>query len=193
MKVWVYLAALLAFSAPASPTLATAGPDIIPEAFPVRDTSQYTIRYLSESGNDTASCLSNQVYPQLDNTTQHCGSLVYALSGASVFRSYNVSNLIVLILPGSYSMGERGIEIFNYQNIVLSKLPDTYSGEVIIRCDRYLEDDFNNFYIVNAVNFALNGLVFTGCGSYSTPIRLNNSLNAVISNSTFRFVALVVS
>lgn len=193
MKVWVYLAALLAFSAPASPTLATAGPDIIPEAFPVRDTSQYTIRYLSESGNDTASCLSNQVYPQLDNTTQHCGSLVYALSGASGFRSYNVSNLIVLILPGSYSMGERGIEIFNYQNIVLSKLPDTYSGEVIIRCDRHLEDDFNNFYVVNAVNFALNGLVFTGCGSYSTPIRLNNVLNAVISNSTFRFVALVVS
>ena len=90
-------------------------------------------------------------------------------------------------------MGERGIEIFNYQNIVLSKLPDTYSGEVIIRCDRHLEDDFNNFYVVNAVNFALNGLVFTGCGSYSTPIRLNNSLNAVISNSTFRFVALVVS
>lgn len=189
MKVWVYLAALLVFSAPALPT---AGSEIIPEVFPVRDMSQYTIRYLSESGNDTASCLSNQTYPvdpQQDNTIQQCGSLIYALSGGTSFRSYNVRNLIVFILPGSYSMGERGIEIYNYQNIVLSKMPDT-SGEVIIRCGGYLEDNFNNFYVVNATNFALNGLVYTGCGSYSTPIRIDASLNAVTSNCIFRLVTL---
>jgi hypothetical protein len=187
MKVWMYLAAILAYSAPASPTT---GSEIIPEVFPVRNMSQYKIRYLSESGSDTASCLSNQTYPvgpQLSNTTQRCGSLIYALSGGTNYRS---SNVIVFVLPGSYSMGERGIVIYNYQNIVLSKLPDT-SGEVIIRCDRYLEDKFNNFYIVRAVNFALDGLVFTGCGSYSTPIRLEDSLNAVISNCTFRFESLL--
>lgn len=187
MKVWVYLAAILAFSTPASPT---AGPEIIPEVFPIRNTSQYTIRYLSEGGNDTASCLSNQTYPVDPQLGQYCGSLVYALSGGTNFQSH-VRNLIVLILPGSYSMGERGIVIFNYQNIVLSKLPGN-SGEVVIRCDRYLEDNFNNFYVANAVNFALNGLVFTGCGSYSTPVRLEDSHNAVISNCTFRFVTLAL-
>ena len=190
MKAWVYLAALLAYFAPTSPT---AGAEIIPEAFYDRNISQYTIRYLSESGNDTASCLSNRTYPvdlQQENTTQHCGSLIYALSGGTNYRSCNVRNLILFVLPGIYSMGERGIEIFNYRNIVLSKLPDT-SGEVIIRCDRYLEDNFNNFYVVNAVNFALEGLVFTSCGSYSTPIRLEDSLNAVISNCTFRLESLL--
>ena len=185
MKAWVCLAAFLAYSAPASPTV---GPKIIPEAFYDRNISQYTIRYLSERGSDTSSCLSNQTYPmdpQQENTTQHCKSLIYALSGGTNYRSDNVRNLIVLILPGIYSMGERGIAIFYYQNIVLSKLPDS-SGEVIIRCDRYLEDNFNNFYVVHAINFSLDGLVFTGCGSYSTPIRLEDSQNAVISNCTFR-------
>ena len=180
MIVWAYLATLLALSAPASPTT---GSEIIPEMFPVRDMSQYTIRYLFESGNDTASCLSNQTYPMNpdSNTTQYCacGSLIYALTGGR--------NLIVLILPGSYSMGERGIVIYNYQNTIMSKMPDT-SGEVIVTCDRYLEDNFNNLFVVNATNFALNGIVFTGCGSYSTPIRLEVSFNAVISNCTFRLV-----
>ncbi len=190
MKVWMCLAALLAYFSPASPT---AGPKIIPEVFPVRNMSQYKIRYLSESGSDTASCLSNQTYPvgpRQDNAAQYCGSLIYTLSGGTSYRSNNVNNLIVFILPGSYSMGERGIEIYNYQNIVLSKLPDS-SGEVIIRCDRYLEDNFNNFYVARTVNFALDGLIFTGCGSYSTPIRLEDSLNAVISNCTFRFKSLM--
>lgn len=182
MKALAYLAALLAFSAPASPSV---GSEIIPEAFPVRDMSQYTIRYLSESGSDTASCLSNQTYPMNpdSNTTQYCGSLIYALTGGR--------NLIVFILPGSYSMGERGIAIYNYQNIIMSKMPDT-SEEVIVRCDRYLEDKFNNLFVMNATNFALNGIIFTGCGSYSTPIRLEESLNAVVSNCTFRLVMHVL-
>ena len=54
MKAGVYLAALLVLSASASPS---AGSEIIPDAFPIRNTSRYTIRYLSESGSDTASCL----------------------------------------------------------------------------------------------------------------------------------------
>ena len=181
-----YVVALLVFLASASPIL---GSEIIPEAFPIRDTSRYTIRYLSEGGNDTTRCLSNQTYPAdpQNNNTQHCESLTYALTGGNYFRSRNVSNLIVVILPGSYSMGVRGIEIYNSQNIILTKMPNS-SGEAIIKCDRHLEDNYNNFFIVNATNFALNGVVFTRCGSYSTPVRLLDSRNAVISNCTFRLV-----
>lgn len=167
----------------------TKGAIFIPDSFATKDLSAYTIRYLSEDGNDTEACLSSPIHTEghqasANGTVYYCRSLIYTLTG---FQSRNVSNLIVLILPGSYSMEERGVEIYNYQNTILSKMPDT-SGEVIIRCDRYLEDNFNNFYVVNAINFALNDVVFTGCGSYSTSVRLQSTINAVISNCTFRLV-----
>ena len=82
-------------------------------------------------------------------------------------------------------MGDRGIEVFNFQNIILSKLPGT-SEEVVVKCTRMLEDNYNNLFIVRALNFALTGIVFTGCGSYSTPVRLQDSSNAVIKDCTFR-------
>ena len=170
----------------------TKGAVFIPDSFTTKDLSAYTIRYLSEDGNDTEACLSSPIYTEdlqasANSTVHYCRSLVYVLTGGHYFRSRNMSNLIVLILPGSYSMGERGIEIFDFQNIILTKKPNT-SGEAIIACDRHLEDNFNNFYVVNAVNFALNDVVFTGCGSYSTTVRLRTSINAVISNCTFRLV-----
>ena len=165
---------------------------VIPTSFPVRDPLLYTIRYLSEGGNDTENCLSSQPYLPAaagvgDSPPQYCSSLLYALTGGLNFRSYNQSNVMVLILPGRYFMGERGIEIFYYRNIVLSKLPDA-EGEVVISCDRYLEDNFNDFFVVEAVNVFLNELVFTGCGSYSTSVRLQDTSNAVVSNCTFRWV-----
>ena len=165
------------------------GSAIIPDNFPIRNISLYTVRYLSENGSDTENCLSNQPYPPDApvGSSQHCRSLLYALTGGLNFKSYDKSNLVVLLLPGSYSLGEYGIGIYNYSNIILSKLPDTH-GEAVVSCDRHLEDDYNNLFVAEAVNFALNGLVFTGCGSYSTPVRLQNSANAVISNCTFRCV-----
>lgn len=161
--------------------------DIIPERFPTRDLADYTVRYLSECGNDTESCLSGQLYPPSpqDGDSQHCRSLIFALTGGGSFQSRDKSNVIVLILPGSYPMGERGIEIFDYRNIILSKMPGTV-GEVVVKCSRMHEDNYNNFFIVRALNFALTGIVFTECGSYSTPVRLEESSNAVITNCTFR-------
>ena len=162
--------------------------DVIPDKFPLRDLSRYTVRYLSESGNDTQSCLSSQLYlldPLAASTTLHCGSLIYALTGGQHFRSDDKSNVIVLILPGIYTMGDRGIEIYDFQNIILSKVPDPY-GEVVIKCTRMLEDNYNNFFVVRALNFALTGIVFTKCGTYSTPVRLQDSSNAIIKDCTFR-------
>lgn len=162
--------------------------DIIPDKFPLRDLSRYTVRYLSESGSDTKSCLSTQLYPPdplAANSTLHCESLIYALTGGQHFRSDDKSNVIVLILPGIYTMGDRGIEIYDFQNIILSKMPGT-SGEVVIKCTRMLEDNYNNLFIVRALNFALTRIVFTKCGSYSTPVRLQDSSNAIINDCTFR-------
>lgn len=183
MELHTYLLALLLLTPRLSRTS-----DIIPDNFPLRDLSRYTVRYVSESGNDTASCLSNQLYPPdlLSSATLHCGSLVYALTSGHHFRSDDKSNVIVLIFPGSYTMGDRGIEIYDFRNIILSKMPGA-SGEVVIKCTRMLEDNYNNLFIVRALNFALTGIVFTECGSYSTPVRLQDSSNAIVRDCTFRW------
>lgn len=180
----VYLLALLALA------VQVWSSEIIPETFPIRDQSRYTIRYLSENGNDTESCLSGHIYPPDANTVPYCKTLVYALSGGHHFMSSNKSNIIVLILPGTYPMGDRGIEICRYQNIILSRMPAT-SGEVVVKCSGYLEDDYNNLFVEESVNFALDGIVFTECGSFSTPVRLERSSNAVISNCTFRYYNII--
>ena len=96
-----------------------------------------------------------------------------------------MSNLIVLLLPGAYPIGRRGIEIFNYQNIILSKMPNA-PGEVVIRCDEFIEEGFNNLFIKHASNIVLNEIVFTECGPHASPVRLQNTLNATISTCTFR-------
>ena len=183
MKPYTYLLALFLL-VPGS----SRASDIIPDKFPLRDVSRYTVRYLSESGNDTESCLSSQLYPPdplAASATLHCGSLIYALTGGQYFRSDDKSNVIILILPGSYTLGDRGIEIYDFQNIILSKMPGTF-GEVVVKCTRMLEDHYNNFFVVRALNFALTGIVFTKCGSYSTPVRLQDSSNAIIKDCTFR-------
>ena len=167
---------------------------LIPENFTTKDISAYTIRYLSEDGNDTESCLSGPVYAQNhqantsianDTVKYFCRSLVYALTGGHYFRFRNVSNLIVLILPGIYSMGERGIEIFDYRNIILSKMSDT-SGEVVVKCDEFIEVGFNNLFIKYTSNLVLNEIVFTECGPHASPVRLQNTVNATVSKCTFR-------
>ena len=152
-----YLGAFVVVTALAS---SVRGVEIIPEGFPVEDLSQYTVRYLSEEGNDTDSCLSNQAYPPLDNTTKYCGSLIYTLTRGYQYETKDVTDLIILILPGSYLIGDEGIKIVRYHNIFLSKMPDTF-GEVVLKCKKFLEDGFNNLHVVFAVNFSLYGIVFT--------------------------------
>jgi hypothetical protein len=166
----------------------TKGAVFIPDNFSSKDLSAYTIRYLSVEGNDTDACLSSPIYTedhQDIDLVHYCRTLIYALTGGHYFL--NVSNLIVLILPGTYPMGRRGIEILNYRNIVLSKIPDV-PGEVIIRCDEFIEEGFNNLFIKNASNIVLNEIVFTECGPHASPVNLQNTLNATISTCTFRYI-----
>lgn len=167
---------------------------VIQDGLPVNDLSQYTIRYLSETeGSDTDSCLSNQIYPpdsrQDNTTTVYCGSLIYALTGGYMNKSSNISYLVVIILPGNYSIGEGGIEIDFVDNIFLTKMPGA-SGEVIIKCSRFLEDSFNNLFLQIGRNISMNGIVFSECGSYGSPVRIQHTLNATISNCTFRYVII---
>ena len=166
----------------------TRGEGFVPENFTTSNLTQYTIRYLSEDGNDTDSCLSGQAYPPdpWTNTIQYCGSLIYTLTGGHHFRSQNINNVIVLVLPGSYPMGEKGIEILNSQNIILSKMPGT-PGEVVFRCNDFLEESYNNLFINSTGNLTLNGIIFTECGSYASPVRLRNTTNTTVSDCTFRY------
>ena len=161
--------------------------DIIPDSFPVTNLAEYRLRYLSEQGNDTNSCLTGQVYPpsRSNATTQDCGSLLYALTGGRDFHSDNESNIIVLLLPGSYTMGDDGIEINNYRNIILRKMPGT-SGEVIVKCNAFLDEGFNNLFVTNTTNLVLDGIVFTECGPHRSPVRLQNVFNLTVSDCTFR-------
>ena len=165
----------------------TKGAVFIPDSFSTKDLSAYTFRYLSEGGNDTESCLTSPIYAEdLQDTVHYCRTLIYALTGEHYFRSnLSMRNLIVLLLPGTYPMGRRGIEIFNYQNIVLSKMPNAM-GEVVIRCDKFIKEGFNNLFIKYASNIVLNEIIFTECGPRASPVRLQNTLNATISSCTFR-------
>lgn len=172
----------------------TKGTVFIPDSFATKDLSAYTIRYLSEDGNDTEACLSSTMihaeegYQASANSTvvHYCRTLTYALTGGHYYRStMNMSNLIVLIHPGAYPMGKRGIEIFHYQNIILSKMPNTLR-EVVVRCDEFIEEGFNNLFIKYGSNIVLNEIVFTECGPHASPVRLQNTLNATISTCIFR-------
>ena len=161
---------------------------VIQDGIPANNLSDYTVRYLSEDGNDTESCLSDQGYsrsPLNSATIEYCGSLIYALTGDYKNESSNITNLVVIIRPGQYTIGDRGIKIDRYENIFLTKMPGTV-GEVVFKCFKYLEEDFNNLYVVRGVNISLNGIVFTECGSYDSPVRLQHTLNFTISNCIFR-------
>ena len=168
----------------------TKGAVFIPDSFATKDLSAYTIRYLSEDGNDTEACLSNTVHTQdhqantstANSTVQYCGSLVYSLTGGKNSQS---SNLILLVVPGIYLMGKNGTKIIKHQNIILSKMPDT-PGEVVFKCNEYLEEGFNNLFIRNTNNIVLNEIVFTECGPFTSPVNIQNTNNIIVSKCTFR-------
>lgn len=162
----------------------TKGAVFIPDNFTTKDLSAYTIRYLSEDGNDTEACLSqdHQANSTANSAVQYCGSLVYSLTGGKNSQS---SNLIVLVVPGIYPMGKNGTKIIDHQNIILSKMPDT-SGEVVFKCNEYLEEGFNNLFIRNTNNIVLNEIVFTECGPLTSPVNIQNTNNIIVSKCTFR-------
>lgn len=165
----------------------TGGRVFIPDSFTTKDLSAYTVRYLSIDGKDTEACLSSPVYTQVNasianNTVQYCGSLIYSVTGGNSSQS---TNLIVFVLPGIYQIGVNGTNIIGYHNIILSKMPDT-SGEVVFRCNEFLEMGFNNLFIKHTSNIVLNEIVFTDCGPYTSPVDIRNTNNITVSKCTFR-------
>ena len=164
-------------------------PAMIPESFTTKDLSAFTIRYLSMDGRDTDACLSSDQNLQvnttiINNTIQSCGSLSYALTGGNSTPLENL-NLMVLALPGVYLLGNRGVNILHYQDIILSKMPDT-SGEVIFKCNEFLEAQYNNLYFFHTTNVTLNEIVFTACGSFISPVNIQQAANVNISKCVFR-------
>lgn len=157
--------------------------DLIPPNFPVID--NYTIRYLSENGSDTMDCLVNQSLHCESDQVQPCRSLGHALTGGKG----EIKDLILLVYPGSYNYGAVSVVLSFAYNVVIRRIPES-DGDVIFRCKQNLEDSFNNFYIANSTNIALERITFAGCGSYSSGIGIFNVTNIVITDCIFRYVEL---
>lgn len=159
---------------------------VIPKSFLYRNVSQYTVRYLSEAGLDTSSCLANQDYPAaLTSKTEYCRTLQFALTGSYNFSSENISRVIVLVRSGSYSFGDTGIRIYHSNHIILSKLPGE-EGEVFLSCYEFADASYNNLYYYNSSYLSVNGVVLSRCGQYSTALAAISVWWLVISNTTFR-------
>ena len=158
---------------------------IIPDSFIYRNFSQYTVRYLSEAGEDSSSCLVDQGYPAPTDSIQHCRTLIFALTGSKIPPALYLDRIIVLALPGSYTLGVNGTRLWHSNHIILSRLPGE-KGEVVLSCNSFEEFSYNNFYFYNSTYIALNGLVLTRCGQQSTALATLSVRNLVLSNSTFR-------
>lgn len=174
----------------------TAGAVNIPDNLTTEDLSTYTIRYLSTDGRDTEACLSSAQDIQVNSSTsipsdtiQYCGSLLYALTGGntSLFENdgNNARRIMVLVTPGVHLIGEGGIILSHYQSIILSKTPDA-SGEVVFKCNGFLEAGYNNLYFFYTRNVILNEIVFTECGSFISPVNIQLAANVTVSKCVFR-------
>ena len=135
-----------------------------------------TLRYLHQtSGNDSAECLSVNPYP-----SQACRTLGYALAG-------NITDLMLLIWPGTYEYTERQIGIRHHQNVLIQKMPES-EGKVIFQCRAYSEDSSNNLAFFAVENITISGITFEQCGPLSPGISADNSTNILVSKCTFRSV-----
>ena len=157
----------------------------IPDSFLYRNVSQYTVRYLSETGQDSSSCLDDQGYPTPANSIEYCRTLTFALTGSYDFSSENLTRILILALPGSYAFGATGIRVYRSNHIVLSRLPGE-EGEVVLSCSSFDEFSYNNMYYYESSYIALNDVVFTGCGRQSTALATLSVRNLVLSNTIFR-------
>ena len=134
--------------------------------------TSFTVRYLNEiNGNDTSDCLS--VSP-----TQACKTLRYALGE-------NISNLNLLIWPGSYDYGDE-VRVSNAANLLIEKMPNASDREVIFQCSSHNESVYNNLAFFNAKNVTISGIVFAECGPKSAAMFMKNCTGLQISECTFR-------
>jgi hypothetical protein len=162
---------------------------IIPESFNIyRDLSQYTIRYLSERGSDSGSCLENQYFPATPNSPiEYCRTFQFALTGSYNFSTEYINRVIVLVQSGSYTFGPTGTRVYHSNHVIVSRMPEREGGgEVVLSCNSLDEHNYNNLYYYNSSYIALNDVVLTRCGQQSTALATLSVRNLVIANVTFR-------
>ncbi len=100
----------------------------------------------------------------------------------------NVTNVIVLVLPGKYSYGNVTIWLNYAENIAVKRVPGAgWEGEAILNCTERLLATYNNFYLVYSNYLLFEGLVFTECGPRSDALAFNDISSVVIDNCTFRW------
>ena len=150
-------------------------------AFTDQGSQGYVVRYLSSTGVDNSSCLLHQAFAL--NATA-CRSLPYALAGGNTEEA-TVVNLSVMVFPGVYGLGEFGIELESSENVTIKKVQGEIE-EVVFRCDRFLDDAYNNLYIFRSRNIELSGITFALCGRFSPSVRFQYSEKIWINNCTFR-------
>jgi hypothetical protein len=159
---------------------------IIPGSFIYRDLSQYTVRYLSERGSDSGSCLENQYFPATTNSTiEYCRTFQFALTGSYNFSTEYINRVIVLVQSGNYTFGPTGTRVYHSDHVIVSRMPEE-EGEVVLSCNSLDEHNYNNLYYYNSSYIALNDAVLTRCGQQSTALATLSVRNLVIANVTFR-------
>ena len=166
--------------------------------------SRYTVRYLkSDGGRDTPECLQSQPYSSgclqdIGNSIVYCQTLSYSLlencigqstasntDNSSLCVPNITSNLIILVHPGEYDYGETGITLYDYNNLIIRKIPGC-AGKVSFTCKNFSDSVFNNLEMINTRNVGLDGLEFSRCGPLSSPCYMINVTNATITNCIFR-------
>ncbi len=99
----------------------------------------------------------------------------------------NVTNVIVLVLPGKYSYGNVTLWLNYAENVAVKRVPGVgWEGEAILNCTERLLATYNNFYFVDSNYLLFEGLVFTECGPHSDALSFNEISSVVINNCTFR-------
>ncbi len=168
-------------------TVIANGHELIPSHFTNQNISQYSVRYLSMVGSDGQACLRSQPFPYDRIQVQPCRSLRYAVTGGNEYMTNNVSNVIVLVLPGKYSYGNVSIWLNYAENVAVRKVLSTeIEGEAILNCTEFLPTSYNNFYFVYSNYVLLEGLVFTECGPHSHALSFHVISFLILTNCTFR-------
>lgn len=181
----------------------------VPGHFSNLDINQYTIRYVNLNGADTEECLLSQPLYQTRggcNATSegspisYCKSVGYSILGNCSGHDYKTctanvtSNLIIMLSEGEnyYDDNENvTVEVKNFENFMIRRIPECTS-ESIIFCRSYTEEVFNNLFINSSRNIAIDGVTFANCGPKSGGIFIEDSYNAAITNSVFRYLYIIL-
>jgi len=168
-----------------------------PDDFSDVDVANYTVRYVKDGGQDSERCLQDQPYPpplpgcQPSELITYCQTVGYSLLGQCVNNNQTCipsvqNNLVVFFCSGTYLYGEKGVKLYNFTNLIISKVPGSVpNDEVVFSCPKR-GDYFNNFFIFQAVNVGINDIVFSNCGPRSPGATIGRVHNTTMTNCEFR-------